>query len=63
MEGDSTIKMLHDNAARDKSNQTLLGNFDDEVITHFVALVHVNGGLYELNGRKEGPGRHGDTLQ
>ena len=26
-----------------------------------MALVHVDGGLYELDGRKEAPVRHGDT--
>jgi ubiquitin carboxyl-terminal hydrolase L3 len=75
LEGDSTIKMLHDMAARDESNQASLDNFNDEVDTHYVALVHdnnrghyvalvhVNGGLYELDGRKEGPIRHCDTTQ
>ena len=35
----------------------------DRVITHYVAFVHVNGGLYELDGLKEGPIRHCDTTQ
>jgi ubiquitin carboxyl-terminal hydrolase L3 len=34
---------------------------DDEVNLHFVALVHVDGGLYELDGRKNTAVRHGDT--
>lgn len=63
LESDSTIKTLHDEATSDEANQTSRGSLDDEVITHFVALVHVNGGLYELDGRKDGPVRHGDTSQ
>lgn len=63
LEGDSTIKTLHDKATSDESNQTSRGSLEDKVITHFVALVHVNGGLYELDGRKDGPVRHGDTTQ
>ena len=35
---------------------------DDEVNLHFVALVHVDGGLYELDGRKNTAVRHGDTM-
>jgi ubiquitin carboxyl-terminal hydrolase L3 len=63
LEGDSTIKTLHDKATSDESNQTSRGSLEDEVISHFVALVHVNGGLYELDGRKDGPVRHRDTSQ
>ena len=63
LEGDSSIRTLHDQATMDESNQTSRGNLDDKLITHFIALVHVNGGLYELDGRKEGPVRHGDTTQ
>jgi ubiquitin carboxyl-terminal hydrolase L3 len=63
LEGDSTIKTLHDQATSDETNQTSRGSLEDNVITHFVALVHVNGGLYELDGRKDGPVRHGDTTK
>jgi len=63
LEGDSTIRTLHDKATSDESNQTSRGSLEDKLNTHFVALVHVNGGLYELDGRKDGPIRHGDTSQ
>ena len=63
LENDDTVAKLHDKATSDdnKHNQTSRGHIDDKLITHFVALVHVNGGLYELDGRKSGPVRHGDT--
>lgn len=61
LEGDSTIKTLHNEAATDASNQT--SPYSGETISHYVALVHVNGGLYELDGHKKGPVRHGNTSQ
>jgi ubiquitin carboxyl-terminal hydrolase L3 len=61
LEGDSTIKTLHNEAATDASNQT--SPYSGKTISHYVALVHVNGGLYELDGCKKGPLRHGDTSQ
>lgn len=63
LEGDSTIESLHDDATSNPKNQTSRGNLEDKVLTHFVALVHFKGGLYELDGRKEGPVRHCDTNQ
>jgi ubiquitin carboxyl-terminal hydrolase L3 len=61
LEGDSTIKTSHNEAATDASNQS--SPYSGETISHYVALVHVNGGLYELDGCKKGPLRHGDTSQ
>ena len=63
LEGDSTIKMLHYKATRDKLNQTPHRNLEDKVINHFITMVHINGGLYELDGQKDGPVRHHDTTQ
>ncbi len=61
LEADEDIESKHDAATSDSNNQTSRGNIDDKVETHFVAVSHVNGGLYELDGRKECPVRHGDT--
>lgn len=63
LEGDATISTLHDEATSDESNQTSRGSLEDQLNVHFVALVHVNGSLYELDGRKEGPIFHGSTTQ
>ena len=35
--------------------QTAAPNADDKINLHFVAFVSVNGSLYELDGRKDGP--------
>ena len=43
----------HDAAARE--GQTAAPALDDKVDYHFVAFVNVDGGLYELDGRKSGP--------
>jgi len=61
LEGDDEIESKHDAATSDRDNQTSRGNIDDKLETHFVAVVCKDGGLYELDGRKEGPVRHGDT--
>jgi ubiquitin carboxyl-terminal hydrolase L3 len=63
LEQDTKIAQLHDAATQSSSNATRRGNRDDQILTHFVALVHVDGQLYELDGRKPAPICHGPTTQ
>lgn len=61
LETDAEIATFHDQATSSSTNQTGRGSLEDKLLTHFVALVHVNGKLYELDGRKEGAICHGST--
>ena len=61
LEGDDVLAQLHDKAAKSPLNATSTPT-DANVGTHFAAFVHVQGRLYELDGRrKEGPLDHGAT--
>lgn len=62
LESDTLLQYLHEDAATDHElNCTDKGDIDDDIDTHFIALARVDHGIYELDGRKEGPIRHGDT--
>lgn len=61
LESDPNIAQMHDEATSSDSNATSRGDIDDRIVTHFVALVHHNGQLLELDGRKQGPIPHGPT--
>jgi len=63
LENDTVIATLHDDATSSETNQTDRGRLDDDLITHFIALVNVDSTLYELDGRKSGPVDHGPTTQ
>lgn len=52
------IANIHEEVAAE--GQTA-GNRDDKLVTHFVAFVHKDGHLYELDGRREFPINHGPT--
>ena len=55
--------MLHNKDAGEESNETSCGRQEDKVIGHFITMVHIDGGLYKLDGQKCGPVRHSDTTQ
>ena len=62
LENDTTIETFHEDATND--GQTSRGNIEDNIDMHFVTFVHVNGKLYELDGRVEqGAICHGKTSQ
>ncbi len=57
LEEDDTLDDAHADAA--SLGQTVADS-TAEVDLHFICFVHVDGGLYELDGRRPGPLRHGD---
>lgn len=61
LETDAHIATWHDQATASDTNATERGNLDDDLDTHFIALCHHAGRLYELDGRKAGPVDHGAT--
>ena len=63
LESDQEIESKHDEATSDAQNQTSRGSLGDRIETHFVALAHVDGFMYELDGRKDQPIPHGMTSE
>eukprot|EP00588_Corethron_pennatum_P023874 CAMPEP_0194322742 /NCGR_PEP_ID=MMETSP0171-20130528/22249_1 /TAXON_ID=218684 /ORGANISM="Corethron pennatum, Strain L29A3" /LENGTH=276 /DNA_ID=CAMNT_0039081105 /DNA_START=28 /DNA_END=858 /DNA_ORIENTATION=+ len=61
LETDGDIEKMHESATRDEANQTGRGTVDDRVTTHFICFTHVDGNMYELDGRKKCPINHGPT--
>eukprot|EP00892_Ulva_mutabilis_P001744 jgi/Ulvmu1/11570/UM079_0013.1 len=58
-EGEPDLEKAHQNAAI--AGQSAAPADGEEVLLHFVCFVHVNGLLYELDGRKIAPISHGPT--
>jgi ubiquitin carboxyl-terminal hydrolase L3 len=54
-----TLETLH--AASAQEGSTNAPGVDEEVNLHFVAFVEKGGGLWELDGRRAGPIRHGEV--
>ena len=63
LEADNTIESYHEAATSDSSNQTNRPDMDENIDMHFATFVCVNGILYELDGRLDGPVCHGRTSQ
>ena len=59
LENDTELDSAHAEAGA--RGQSAVPDADDEVNLHFICFVHVDGGLYELDGRRQGPLRRGDT--
>lgn len=57
LEQDQVICDAHEASANEGQSQAVGAN--EEVDLHFVAIVNVNGNVYELDGRKDAPILHG----
>eukprot|EP00465_Bigelowiella_longifila_P003079 CAMPEP_0185263844 /NCGR_PEP_ID=MMETSP1359-20130426/16908_1 /TAXON_ID=552665 /ORGANISM="Bigelowiella longifila, Strain CCMP242" /LENGTH=246 /DNA_ID=CAMNT_0027851695 /DNA_START=36 /DNA_END=776 /DNA_ORIENTATION=- len=55
------IQEVSEDAAESKDAQTATPDRMDNVAAHFIAFVHVEGVLYEMDGRKAFPINHGKT--
>eukprot|EP00795_Rhopilema_esculentum_P000297 gene297-9949_t len=61
LETDEGISTAHEESA--KEGQTEAPSPETKVNLHFVAFVHKDGSLYELDGRKNFPINHGKTSE
>lgn len=58
-EGDPDIEAAHQTAA--SSGETRTPGLEEKIDLHFVCLIEKDGGLYELDGRKDFPIYHGPS--
>lgn len=58
LEGDTAFTDAHQTLAKEGPTES---NADEFANHHFIALVQKNGELYELDGRKSFPIKHGST--
>lgn len=61
LEADENISEAHEACAQE--GQTETPSAEEHVDLHFVAIVHKDGCLYELDGRKSFPINHGKTTR
>lgn len=54
LEGSDDLEKKHASAASSAENSTDTPDQEDKVNDHFVAFAEVSGGVYELDGRREG---------
>jgi len=59
LKSDTAISKLHEDCARE--GQSAAVGADEKVDLHFVALVQVDGNIYEFDGRKPFPINHGTS--
>lgn len=59
LETNENIQSCHSQCAHEGQSETI--SADTNVNLHFVAFVHVDGCLYELDGRKKFPINHGQS--
>merc|ERR1719159_1603180 len=57
----SAIKELSDKCASSDGASTQCPDADDKVNAHFIAFIHKDGALFEMDGRKAFPIHHGAT--
>jgi len=57
LENDESVEEVHSEAA--DGGQTQQVSLEEQVNTHFICLSHVDGHLYEFDGRKNFPINHG----
>ncbi|KAM5180623.1 ubiquitin carboxyl-terminal hydrolase isozyme L3 [Mantella aurantiaca] len=61
LEKDESIRVTHESSAQE--GQSEAPSLDDKVDLHFIAFIHLQGHLYELDGRKPFPVNHGQTTE
>eukprot|EP00753_Platysulcus_tardus_P010840 PLAT3102.1.p2 GENE.PLAT3102.1~~PLAT3102.1.p2 ORF type:complete len:266 (+),score=146.76 PLAT3102.1:42-839(+) len=58
LEENEEIEVAHEEGAAEGQSEAVM-----DVATHFIAFVHRDGCLYEMDGRKDFPINHGETTE